>query len=233
MIAEFMRILDFNPFNLTRSVSIMLKPILYITAFVLLSGMQLTGCSNGTDVSNRAKQPIKVAAPSSQKPSATRASTPSARAGIVKSASVAGAYTYIETDINGQLFWIATTAKQVSPGEKIAWNDHATMRNFTSKALNRTFDQILFVDRLVSPTQTVAQTHNGKVVEVLTSAGYSYIHVEENGKKLWLAAPQMILNTGQTIRWSGGSIMRDFSSRSLNRTFNEIHFVSSVQVTSG
>ncbi len=64
--------------------------------------------------------------------------------------------------------------------------------------------------------------------ESLSAAGYSFIRVEQNGSSIWLAAPETSLDVGQTISWSGGSPMRDFTSRSLDRTFDEILFVGAV-----
>jgi hypothetical protein len=63
----------------------------------------------------------------------------------------------------------------------------------------------------------------------MTSAGYSYIHVEQNGSRVWLAAPETAINVGQSISWNGGAPMRNFNSQSLNRVFDEIYFVSAVQ----
>lgn len=216
----------------------MLKSPFTIKSLSLFSCMILiSACSDGQDVSANAKQAVQApaaAAQSSKTNAASRqAAAPSAKTGTVKSTRVAGAYSYIETDINGQLFWLATSTTPVNPGDTIAWNDHAVMKNFNSKALNHTFDQILFVDRVFSPNQKGPATHSGTVLEALTSAGYSYIHVDEKGKKMWLAAPQMTLTVGQTIRWSGGSAMHNFSSRSLDRTFDEIFFVNAVHITKG
>ena len=109
------------------------------------------------------------------------------------------------------------------------------MKGFTSKAINRTFDQIMFIDRvaLASGTDSSPSMHAGKVLEVMDSAGYSYIRVEDQGQSIWLAAPSTKLTTGQSISWSSGSPMRNFSSKSLDRTFDIIYFVGSVQVDQG
>ena len=123
---------------------------------------------------------------------------------------------------------MATAISSVQPGDRIAWRDYAVMSDFSSKALGRSFDQILFVDRVVPEAKLVQSQHQGTIIETHTAAGYSYIHVRENGNTLWLAAPQTPLTVGQDIRWSGGSPMRNFTSKSLNRQFDEIFFVNSV-----
>jgi hypothetical protein len=57
----------------------------------------------------------------------------------------ASSYTYMEVDTGGRKVWIATNAMQVNNGDTVRWNDGAVMKNFTSNALHRTFDEILFV----------------------------------------------------------------------------------------
>lgn len=57
----------------------------------------------------------------------------------------ASSYTYMEVDMGGKKVWIATNAMPVNNGNTVRWRDAAVMKNFTSNALHRTFDEILFV----------------------------------------------------------------------------------------
>lgn len=57
----------------------------------------------------------------------------------------ASSYTYMQVDTKGKQLWIAANAMQVKTGDTVRWNDGALMKNFTSTALHRTFDEILFV----------------------------------------------------------------------------------------
>ena len=57
----------------------------------------------------------------------------------------ASSYTYMEVDMSGKKTWIATNAMAVNNGATVRWRDGAVMKNFTSNALHRTFDEILFV----------------------------------------------------------------------------------------
>lgn len=154
--------------------------------------------------------------------------TPSQNSGVVKTAQTAGAYTYLQVDISGEDFWLATMATAVQPGQKIAWSDYAPMNNFKSKALGREFEQILFVDRVIGEQSASQALQQGVVAESLNAAGYSFIRVDQSGGSIWLAAPETSLSVGQSISWSGGSPMRNFTSRSLDRTFDEILFVGAV-----
>ena len=153
---------------------------------------------------------------------------PQQNSGRVKSVKMASGYSYIEVDISGEIFWLATAVTPVEPGDDIAWQDYALMKQFKSKGLNREFDQVLFVDRVFKNTDQSQQVHSGTVIESMNSAGYSYIQVEENGTRVWLAAPQSVVEAGQLIRWNSAAPMRNFNSQSLNRTFDEIYFVSGI-----
>ncbi|NNE62930.1 MAG: hypothetical protein HKN34_02495 [Gammaproteobacteria bacterium] len=184
----------------------------------------LSACVDTDTESRKAETKTETAAVVEQAPSGP----PQQNSGRVKSVDMASGYSYIEVDISGETFWLATAVTAVKPGDEIAWNGYAMMKQFKSKGLNREFDQILFVDRVFEKTAVSQQTHKGKVIEALNSAGYTYIQVEENGKRVWLAAPQSAVEAGQLISWNSTSPMRNFNSPSLNRTFDEIYFVSGI-----
>lgn len=75
-----------------------------------------------------------------------------------------------------------------------------------------------------------AGERTGMVKQSIKSAGYTYIEVDVDGESVWLAAPEMDLADGASVAWNGGLVMKNFSSKSLNRTFPEILFVDNVQV---
>jgi hypothetical protein len=78
--------------------------------------------------------------------------------------------------------------------------------------------------------QAGAERHRGKVTATMDSGGYTYIEFDENGKKLWAAAPPFKVKVGDLVDMSGGMPMKDFASPTLKRTFDEILFVAAVQV---
>jgi hypothetical protein len=65
---------------------------------------------------------------------------------------------------------------------------------------------------------------SGKVVETMNSAGYTYISLEKNGKKAWVAIPETSVKVGQKITCQPGMVMNNFKSKSLNRSFESIVF---------
>ena len=65
---------------------------------------------------------------------------------------------------------------------------------------------------------------SGKVVETMNAAGYTYVCVEKNGKKTWVAVPEMKVTVGSKMSFLPGAVMPNFTSKTLNRTFDSIVF---------
>jgi hypothetical protein len=72
--------------------------------------------------------------------------------------------------------------------------------------------------------ETVVPSISGKVVETMNAGGYTYVRLEKNGKKTWIAVPQMKVSVGQQMTFQPGQEMTNFTSKSLNRTFGSIIF---------
>jgi hypothetical protein len=64
----------------------------------------------------------------------------------------------------------------------------------------------------------------GKVAETMNSGGYTYVLLEKDGEKTWVAVPQIKVTKGQTMSFRPGPEMEDFTSKTLNRTFKKIIF---------
>ena len=208
------------------------KPIFHASDFaLLLSLLLITGCTESSS-DTQARQDLATQVESLEK-SANKVptGTPKQNQGLVKSIEMAGGYAYIEVDVSAETFWLATTPIQLQVGDRIMWQNYAVMTNFSSRALNRVFDRILFVDRVFNKTSVASHSRRGVVAESMNAAGYSFIRIDENGSSIWLAAPEIRIEVGQSIEWQGGTLMHNFTSRSLNREFDEITFVSTIQVT--
>jgi hypothetical protein len=65
---------------------------------------------------------------------------------------------------------------------------------------------------------------SGKVVETMDGGGYTYVCLEQNGKKTWVAMPQTKVVVGSNMTMQPGHEMRNFPSKSLGRTFDSIIF---------
>ena len=55
-------------------------------------------------------------------------------------------FTYLEVKQDGKIRWLASATLAVKKGDIIDFDEGSTMSNFTSKALNRTFPSITFVN---------------------------------------------------------------------------------------
>jgi len=69
---------------------------------------------------------------------------------------------------------------------------------------------------------------SGTVVETMNTGGYTYVCLEKAGKKTWVAVPEMKVTVGTKMSFQPGQVMPNFSSKSLNRTFDSIVFSGGV-----
>lgn len=70
---------------------------------------------------------------------------------------------------------------------------------------------------------------SGKVVETMNSGGYTYISLENNGTKTWVAIPATAVKVGQMVTCQPGAEMKNFTSKTLNRTFESIIFSGGIR----
>lgn len=190
----------------------------------------------------------------------------------------AGSYTYIEALAgNGEKIWMAGAYLDAKAGDPVQWGNASLMQNYQSKTLNRTFDQLLFVEAWTNgsggPATVAAHGtmppgapaggglpgghppmaggapaghppmaggpvgapagggNSGVVKSAATSGGYSYIEVQQGAGSVWVAVPETQVKVGDKVSWQGGSVMQNFSARSLNRTFDQIVFAGGLTVT--
>lgn len=67
-----------------------------------------------------------------------------------------------------------------------------------------------------------------KVKEVEQVGSYTYLLVKGKGPEYWLAVPAMEASPGETYRYQGGMLMKDFYSKELDRTFDEVMFLEAL-----
>jgi len=78
-----------------------------------------------------------------------------------------------------------------------------------------------------TPADPQLAAFRGKVVEKQDASIYTYVRLDDGaGKKIWAAVPQTQLEIGEEIALKGGSVMTNFNSKTLNRTFESIIFAS-------
>jgi len=86
------------------------------------------------------------------------------------------------------------------------------------------------------PQQTITPPANpgqAKVIKAMHASGYTYMNVELGDRKTWVAATSMRIKAGDTVKWESAAVMRNFTSKTLRRTFDEILFVSNASAVTG
>lgn len=71
--------------------------------------------------------------------------------------------------------------------------------------------------------------HKGKVLQTMDASAYTYVEVEENGQKLWIAVMKEALvkegvKVGDTIEFPDSPPMVNFQSKELKKTFDKVIF---------
>src|ERR1700690_2229945 len=69
----------------------------------------------------------------------------------------------------------------------------------------------------------------GKVVQTMNSGGYTYVEIENEGGKLWVAVPGAKVKKGDTVTFRPGALMENFESKTLNRKFDKIIFSAGIE----
>lgn len=169
--------------------------------------------------------------------------------GKVTEAIAAGQYTYLHVTHDGKATWLAIPRREVPVGADVQYGAGAVMKDFHSGALNRTFEEVLFLGGVTMTGEATSATppdhppipadpvtrgnlpNGGKVTEALAAGQYTYLQVTQDGEETWLAIPRRDVPVGAEIRYAHGMEMEDFHSSSLDRTFEKVLFLGGVMVT--
>jgi len=86
-----------------------------------------------------------------------------------------------------------------------------------------------------APAAAVAATQapgrmGGTVLETMPSGGYTYVSFRGPSGPIWAAGPQTTVSVGDLVSIPGGSLMKGYRSKTLNRVFEEIWFVPAISV---
>lgn len=81
---------------------------------------------------------------------------------------------------------------------------------------------------VVQEPQT-AVSFSGKIVETMNSGGYTFLLLEKDGMKTWVAIPETKVKVGQEVACQPGMEMKDYYSRTLDRKFASIYFAGGLR----
>jgi glucose/arabinose dehydrogenase len=78
--------------------------------------------------------------------------------------------------------------------------------------------------------------HKGKVLQTQDAGSYTYVEVEENGQKLWVAFMKEAvqkegIKTGDAIEFPDSPPMVNFQSKELKKTFDKVIFAAGLRKT--
>jgi len=81
----------------------------------------------------------------------------------------------------------------------------------------------------VSDQTTISSSiAEGIIVETVNEGGYTYLCIENNGQTSWAATRGTSFEVGEEVEIASGSVMTNFTSKSLGRTFNTIIFTNRI-----
>ncbi len=206
-----------------------------VTPFTLFTALLAAACAPG-DPQPGADQPVAgrsaAGLPEGHPPIGGIGASGTAVTGMVEETMDGGGYTFALLDLGDREIWVAGPTTELPLGQVVALPDTMNMGEFTAKSLSRTFDMLYFTSKFGMPVPADVQAleFEGAVTETMNSAGYTYLQVQADGSRIWMAAPETPVEVGQTVRWNGGMLMRDFHSNTLDRTFETIYFIESFSV---
>ncbi len=116
-----------------------MKNLMLISAMILL--VAAAGCGDN----KMEEQAAPAADPTTEHHAAAPAADDNVWRGTVAETMDAATYTYVLLDMDGQQQWVAGPQTEVAVGDKVMMQAGMAMADFTSQALERTFDVVYFV----------------------------------------------------------------------------------------
>jgi len=81
-------------------------------------------------------------------------------------------------------------------------------------------------DAASTQTSATGDSFTGVVIETMDAGGYTYVHVDTGEEKIWAAGPQQSMELDTIVIIGKSMPMPEFSSESLERTFDLLYFVT-------
>ena len=70
---------------------------------------------------------------------------------------------------------------------------------------------------------------SGKILQSMDSGGYTYLLIDTKGERRWAAITSTPVKVGERVTVKPGTMMYNFSSKGLNRTFDRIVFSEGIE----
>jgi hypothetical protein len=91
-----------------------------------------------------------------------------------------GGYTYAHVELDDTNLWVAGPVTPLKVGDTVSLIDTMAMGAFPSKALDRTFDELYFVQSFQGTEEAFVEA-SGIAAQVVSAGGYTYVEVEAEG----------------------------------------------------
>lgn len=75
--------------------------------------------------------------------------------------------------------------------------------------------------------------YTGTVAETMNAASYTYVLLDTGIEKVWFAGPACAVAAGERLSLPPGMVKEHFTSKTLNRMFEKIHFIGSIKPAEG
>ena len=83
-------------------------------------------------------------------------------------------------------------------------------------------------------TPQVFESQKGTVVSIINVPQFTYLEVRQNNRTHWIVAASIVnVKKGDAIEFDSGTTVKNFTSKTLNRTFPSIAFVNHVNILNG
>jgi len=71
---------------------------------------------------------------------------------------------------------------------------------------------------------------SGNTIETFDAGGFTYVQITTPNESIWAAGPLTPIKKGDKVSFSRNMLMKNFHSKTLNRTFEAIYFVNTFTV---
>lgn len=92
--------------------------------------------------------------------------------GVVVDTLNGGGYTYLQIQDAKKTYWIAVEGVKIDKGTEVRFTEELRSKNFESKSLNRTFDEIVFASNLQYRTKALAENNLAIITELVAESPY-------------------------------------------------------------
>ncbi|MBT8316165.1 MAG: DNA-binding protein [Lutibacter sp.] len=87
------------------------------------------------------------------------------------------------------------------------------------------------IETKTNTNQASKVAHKIQIIESLDGGNYTYIYVNEDEKKYWMAISKAPVSVGEIYYYDNGMVMKNFESKELERTFNSITFADKIRTS--